>query len=147
MNTMSRLSTCSHIPWFKCSGVEAGSGVLQTESGVRDALASPIQEQSQLPRDGQLNWHNAWWYTDETPGIVIGNICAYYWRQQLIYMVKHDNTSGIIFCVRPANERWRYIVTSSLIGWEHTQNDHYTHDKYLLLIWQEMQLAYHLFSP
>ena len=22
-----------------------------------------------------------------------------------------------------ANERWRYIATSSLIGWAHTQND------------------------
>ena len=26
-------------------------------------------------------------------------------------------------CVRLANERRRYIVTSSLIGWPHTQND------------------------
>ena len=24
---------------------------------------------------------------------------------------------------RPANERWRYIVTPSLFGWAHTQND------------------------
>ena len=31
--------------------------------------------------------------------------------------------SGIILCMRPANERRRYIVTSSLIGWAHTQND------------------------
>ena len=30
---------------------------------------------------------------------------------------------GIILCMRPANERRRYIVTSSLIGWVHTQND------------------------
>ena len=30
---------------------------------------------------------------------------------------------GIILCVCPANERWRYIVTSPLIGWAHTQND------------------------
>ena len=30
--------------------------------------------------------------------------------------------TGIIFCVRPANERRRYNVTSSLIGWAHTQN-------------------------
>ena len=29
----------------------------------------------------------------------------------------------IISQVHPANERWRYIVTSSLIGWMHTQND------------------------
>ena len=26
--------------------------------------------------------------------------------------------------MRPSNERWRYTVTPSLIGWEHTQNDH-----------------------
>ena len=34
-----------------------------------------------------------------------------------------DGISGIILCMRPANERRRYIVTSSLIGWAHTQND------------------------
>ena len=31
--------------------------------------------------------------------------------------------SGIILWMHPANERWRYIVTLSLIGWVHTQND------------------------
>ena len=31
--------------------------------------------------------------------------------------------SGIILCMHPANERRRYDVTSSLIGWVHTQND------------------------
>ena len=30
---------------------------------------------------------------------------------------------GIILCMRPSNERWRYSVTPSLIGWAHTQND------------------------
>ena len=30
--------------------------------------------------------------------------------------------AGIIVCMCPANERWRYTVTSSLIGWAHTQN-------------------------
>ena len=30
---------------------------------------------------------------------------------------------GIILCMRPANERRRYNVTSSLIGWAHTQID------------------------
>ena len=28
----------------------------------------------------------------------------------------------IILCMHPANERRRYIVTSSLIGWAHTQH-------------------------
>ena len=36
-------------------------------------------------------------------------------------------TTGIILCICPANERWRYIVTSSLIGGTHTQIDPYDH--------------------
>ena len=31
--------------------------------------------------------------------------------------------AGIILCMCQANERRRYNVTSSLIGWAHTQND------------------------
>ena len=34
-----------------------------------------------------------------------------------------SSLAGIISCMRPTNERRRYIVTSSLIGWAHTQND------------------------
>ena len=34
-----------------------------------------------------------------------------------------DTTAGIILWMRPANERWRYTVTPSLIGWAHTQYD------------------------
>ena len=30
--------------------------------------------------------------------------------------------AGIIMCMRPANERWRYSVTPSLIGWAHIKN-------------------------
>ena len=30
---------------------------------------------------------------------------------------------GIVLCLRPANERRRYNVTSSLIGWAHARND------------------------
>ena len=43
-----------------------------------------------------------------------------------IIAMKHNKAqtmSGIILYMRPANERRRYIVTSSLIGWMHTQND------------------------
>ena len=32
-------------------------------------------------------------------------------------------SGGIILYMGSANERWRYNVTSSLIGWAHTQND------------------------
>ena len=37
--------------------------------------------------------------------------------------VKYRVSAGIILCMCPANERWRYIVTSYLISWAHTQND------------------------
>ena len=40
-------------------------------------------------------------------------------RLWLIY----PTSTGIILCMRPANERRRYSVTSSLIGWVLTQND------------------------
>ena len=39
---------------------------------------------------------------------------------------KHSITcpqAGIILCMHPAKEGWHYIVTSSPIGWVHTQND------------------------
>ena len=36
---------------------------------------------------------------------------------------KHCWCAGIILRMRPANERWCYSVTPSLIGWMHTQND------------------------
>ena len=31
--------------------------------------------------------------------------------------------AGTILCMRQANERWRYIVTSALIGWAHPLKD------------------------
>ena len=38
-------------------------------------------------------------------------------------LCNHYMYTGIIVCMYPANERWRYIVTASLISWVHTQND------------------------
>ena len=34
-----------------------------------------------------------------------------------------QSLTGIMLCMCPANERWCYNVTSSLIGWAHIQND------------------------
>ena len=46
----------------------------------------------------------------------------------------HTTYAGIIFCRRPANERRRNIVTSSLIGWMHT---------YMILVYaQEFNHSY-----
>ena len=43
---------------------------------------------------------------------------------QLSWHYKHvRHGSEIILCMHPANERWRYNVTPSLIGWAQTQND------------------------
>ena len=43
-----------------------------------------------------------------------------YWEFCLLI---HSTSPGIILCMRSANERRRYIVTSSLIGRVYTQND------------------------
>ena len=40
--------------------------------------------------------------------------------------------TGIILCMRPANERRRYNVTSSLIGWVHSQDDPWTYKQFPL---------------
>ena len=43
------------------------------------------------------------------------------------WLCSKENTNipntGIIWCMRPANERQRYTVTLSLIGWAHTRNN------------------------
>ena len=68
---------------------------------------------------------NPWWFSLKI------DICMYFvniifccyssviWSNAFVY----QGTAGIILCIHPANERWRYNVTSSLIGWAHTQND------------------------
>ena len=37
-------------------------------------------------------------------------------------LMANSKNTAIVLCMRPSNERRRYVVTSSLIGWEHTQN-------------------------
>ena len=45
--------------------------------------------------------------------------------QSFLFILWHsDWPPGIILWMHQANERWRYIVTLSLIGWACTQNDH-----------------------
>ena len=48
-------------------------------------------------------------------------------RSLYTQMVSTCNTfllgAWIVLCMRPANERQRYIITSCVIGWVQTQND------------------------
>ena len=41
---------------------------------------------------------------------------------------------GIILCIRPAKERPRYNVTSSLIGWARSQNDPWLHVSFISMV-------------
>ena len=62
-------------------------------------------------------------------------ISMLYWTLLLSYACKLENinvrvlwgiwyvSAGINLCKCPANERWRYTVTPSLIDWAHAQND------------------------
>ena len=52
--------------------------------------------------------------------------------------------SGIILCMHLANERWCYIVTSSFIGWVHTQHDpwfFFSKSKVTNIVWIKMHDA------
>ena len=61
------------------------------------------------------------------------------WRHHVICLFDwhHPHLSVIILGMGSANERWHYIVMSSLIGWAHTQNDPWLIDwpMALELIW------------
>ena len=54
-----------------------------------------------------------WWLW-----VSVGKIAKMLW-----FLSLGMHHAGTILCMRPANERQCYIVTSSLIGWGHTQND------------------------
>ena len=41
----------------------------------------------------------------------------------LVPPINSNVPAGIILCMRPGNETWRFSVTPSLIGWTHAQND------------------------
>ena len=60
------------------------------------------------------------------------------WVVQFHVIIRHD--IGIILCMHPANERPRYLVTPSLIGWSHTQN--YAYDTVFFMVsWNSMCLS------
>ena len=65
-------------------------------------------------------------------------LAKYIFEQEFYVQKQHirlQPSSGNISCMRPANERRRYIVTSSLIGWVHTQKDPcQLHDE--IMIWK-----------
>ena len=56
------------------------------------------------------------------------------------YLPSHRWATEIILCMRPANERWRYTVALSLIGWVHTQNDPWSYRVFIVRISRENEL-------
>ena len=69
-----------------------------------------------------------WVTTSET--IIIFHLCNLFPFdvQSFINSASTFPNPGIILCMCPANGRWRYNVTSSLIiGWVHTKNDSCNH--------------------
>ena len=51
--------------------------------------------------------------------------------------------AGSILCINPANERWHYSVTLSLIGWVHKLNDLC----YVVAIVKILEKIYSVISP
>ena len=82
------------------------------------------------PQCSNQNKINGWFGTEAFADIRLGSFCTY---------------AGINVCMRLANERRRYNVTSSLIGWARTQNYHCIDLCYLtgLLSWFFVSSPWH----
>ena len=63
--------------------------------------------------------------THSKPPLTWSNKKCDQWHEGIFMQPPMEETldTGIILCMHPANERRRYIVTSPLIGWVHTQNE------------------------
>ena len=51
---------------------------------------------------------------------IVNDICNFFIWDQLGMQSVWNKTPGLFLDLRPANEKWRYFVTKSLIGWEQT---------------------------
>ena len=76
-------------------------------------------------------WCNLYWRFGRIYEIIemVINFIKLCWDQCWLGMRKsgqlyfYHSIPGILLCMLPSNERRRYVVTSSLIGWAHTQNE------------------------
>ena len=72
---------------------------------------------------------NIWHLLCQIPTILtVSHCCSIEKFVQLVVSIVWSNMTwywiaGIILCMCPTNERWHYNVTSSLIGWAHSQHD------------------------
>ena len=66
------------------------------------------------------------WHHCNDMGIILYYLCTHLDSYRVLVSRNDVNCllkSGVILCMHPANERWRYNETSSLIGWVHIRND------------------------
>ena len=75
---------------------------------------------------------NHYWFSNRYDG---GNSSCVFWSGQVMgiaskglfqykyHLSRYMISAGIILCIHPANQRRRYSVISSPIGWAHTQNE------------------------
>ena len=76
-----------------------------------------------------LKWKTQGCFTNLYKVFVQSNSICIYWKPRVVVMPTllelKAIEAGTVFCMCPANGGWCYTVTLSLIGWVHTQNDHY----------------------
>ena len=94
--------------WFQLPGGESFIVIRSVQELIKIKALEPL-----------ISHKNVWWYSYLALALFL---CVVHW----IWMPQYwlwDTCTGIVLCMHPANERWRYIVTPSLIGWAHTGND------------------------
>ena len=101
-------------PWHSCNIIISLSIFLQFDQTIlcthrADSRFAPSQWETALLCNDVSHWSGA-------------NIESALYTCR-VFDGQYTYETGIISCMHPANERRRYNVTSSLIGWAHLQND------------------------
>ena len=99
--------TTGSIPWLLMPWLLASPGHQQ-----------PWHWQSEIGRSDHWNGTGSWSAAGTVPSSTADAIST--WRNDM--KCKYISMSKLILGLRPANERLRYFVTTSLIGWAQTQN-------------------------
>ena len=92
---------------------------------VRNILHVPPNTAKEQRTDDDASVHDQvlWWVDNVAVVTAMWRMKSVRCDSDSVHGWVSDVTPWIALCVRPANERWSYNVTSALIGGAHTQND------------------------
>ena len=109
-------------PWWR-HDMETLSELLASNAELSCCL---IEQAVESTSDFLVIWDAivVMWHQCNSQNACYGPLCSLWCWLMIGYSMASRSYSGSILCMRPANERRCFNVTSPLIGWAHTQIDH-----------------------